>query len=328
MVTITGSTNHELGTPSGHGTDGGRSGHEAIAAALARPLDTSSVVAEPPYPGPGAWTGAPSALLVDGIYWLAYRLRRAAGRGYANVVARSDDGVTFEPVATLHRDGFGAASLERPALALTDDGRWRVYVSCATPNTDHWRVELVEADTPEGLATGTVRTVLPGDDRHAVKDPVILRDERGWHLWASCHPLNDPAHTDRMTTEYASSDDGVHWHWRGRALAGRPGRWDARGVRVTTVLLDHGSAVAFYDGRASAVQNWEECTGVAFGDPRRWGRFTAFDDHPVGQSPDQPGGLRYLSVVILPDGTQRLYFELTRADGAHELRTMLIGARP
>jgi hypothetical protein len=32
-----------------------------------------------------------------------------------------------------------------------------------------------------------------------------------------------------MTTAYATSDDGLTWDWRGTALAGRPGTWDARG---------------------------------------------------------------------------------------------------
>ena len=67
--------------------------------------------------------------------YLAYRLRRPVGqgRGYANVVARSADGVRFTTVATIGKDAFGAESLERPALVVTDDGRWRLYVSVATP---------------------------------------------------------------------------------------------------------------------------------------------------------------------------------------------------
>ncbi|MGO8873928.1 MAG: hypothetical protein ACLQPH_21490 [Acidimicrobiales bacterium] len=106
--------------------------------------DAAQVVVEPPDEGPGYWAGGPSAVLSDdGTFWLAYRLRRplGTGRGYANVVARSADGVTFETVVVLDRESFDCASLERPALVALPDGSWRLYVSCATPGTDHWRVE-------------------------------------------------------------------------------------------------------------------------------------------------------------------------------------------
>ena len=284
----------------------------------------AEVVLEPDDPRPGSWAGGPSAQLVDGVWWLAYRLRRpiGEGRGFANVVARSDDGVHFEPVVGVGKDAFGAESLERPALVHTPDGRWRLYVSCATPGTKHWRVDLVEADTVAGLATATPWTVLPGSDAVAVKDPVLRHDGRQWHLWASVHPLDDPEATDRMTTEHATSPDGVQWTWRGTALAGTPGSWDARGVRFATVVLDGDRSWALYDGRATAEENWEERTGLAISDGN--GAFTAATDGPLLQSPYAPAGLRYADVVVLPDGGARWYYEATRPDGAHELRTVLL----
>jgi hypothetical protein len=294
---------------------------------LSAPFSTSAVsqvVVAPERPGPGSWAGAPSALLHDGLIYLAYRLRRpiGQGRGFANVVARSRDGVRFETIATLGKDAFGAESLERPALAVTGDGTWRAYISAATPSTKHWRVDLVEAATPEGLATAAPRTILPGSAELAVKDPVVVQHEGRWHLWASCHPLDDPAATDRMTSEYASSDDGVAWTWHGTALRGRVGSWDARGTRVTAVRLDRAHPIAYYDGRATAEENWEERTGVAriVG----LGSFEAIGDAPVAMSPYGLGGLRYVSPLQLPDGDTRLYYEVTRADGAHELRTTLV----
>jgi hypothetical protein len=286
--------------------------------------EETAVVVEPPGDEPGSWAGAPSSIVADGWVYLAYRLRLpiGEGRGIANVVARSRDGVSFETVAEVTKDQFGAESLERPALVRTADGRWRLYVSVATPGTKHWRVDLIEAATPAELATATPRTVLPGDDTVGVKDPVLHHDEYGWHLWASVHPLESWDDADRMTTEYATSPDGVHWTWRGTALAPRPGEWDARGVRVSSVRVDGDEITVAYDGRATAAENWEERTGVARGQRQADGAFGELTatEGPVG-SPHPPYGLRYLSLVTLPGGGERIYYEATRADGAHDLRT-------
>ncbi len=283
----------------------------------------ATVVVEPEDPRPGSWAGGPSAQLVEGVWWLAYRLRRPVGegRGFGNVVARSDDGVRFEPVVAVGKDRFGAESLERPALVHTPEGRWRLYVSCATPGTKHWRVDLLEAATVEGLATAEARTVLPGSATEAPKDPVVRRSGGRWHLWASVHPLDDPGATDRMTTEHATSDDGVSWTWHGTALTGTPGTWDARGTRISTVVLDGDRTWALYDGRATAGENWEERTGLAELDGDV---FRAVPGGPHLQSPHAPHGLRYADVVALPGGGARWFYEATRADGAHELRTVVL----
>ncbi len=300
-----------------------------LSAALPLPrLRDSALVVAPPADGAGAWAGAPTAVLVDDIIYLAYRLRRpiGQGRGFRNVVAASADGVRFEQLATLERESFGAESLERPALTVTADGRWRLYISCATPGTKHWRVDLLEASTPAGLSTATARTVLPGSETVAVKDPVLLSTGDRWHLWASVHPLQRWDDADRMTTDYATSPDGVDWTWHGTVLAGRPGQWDARGVRVSCVLADGDRIEAGYDGRATAEQNWEELTGVATGERTAGGRYGPLRtaELPPVRSPYGGGGVRYLSVVPLPDGSSRIYYEVSRPDGAHELRTELV----
>lgn len=287
---------------------------------------SGTVVIPPPDGRPGTWAGAPSAVLRDGVYHLAYRLRRpeGEGRGYANVVARSTDGVAFTPVATIGTERFGAESLERAALVVTPAGRWRLYVSCATPGTEHWRVELIEAATPEELATAPSTTVLSGDAHSAVKDPVVQSHGGLWHLWAAVHPLDDPDATDRMTTRYATSPDGIAWTWQGPALVPSPGRWDSRGVRISSVVDLGDRLVATYDGRSSAAENSEERTGVAVAGTR-FGRFEVVDEAPVAASAERDGGcLRYLHVLALPGGDYRLYYEIARADGAHELRTKLI----
>ncbi len=289
---------------------------------LPRP-DLSEIAVTPPGAGPGYWAGAPSAVLGDDAIYLAYRLRRPVGRGrgYGVTVARSVDGVHFEPLLTIGRELVGTESLERPSLVRTEDGTWRLYLSCATPGTKHWRVELIEAASPAQFDARSIAMVLPGDAKTGVKDPVIRHRNGMWQLWASCHPLADPDEADQMVTDYATSHDGREWTWHGTALMGRPGHWDSRGTRVTAVLHAAGSIIAYYDGRASAAENWEERTGVATGtEPTS---LAAVGDAPVAESPYAGGGLRYLDILPLPDGSHRLYYEMTQPDGSHELRTEL-----
>jgi hypothetical protein len=293
-----------------------------VSALLPRP-DRSVVVVPPPGDGQGYWAGAPSAVESGGLIYLAYRLRRplGQGRGYAVAVARSIDGERFETLLTIGKEELGTESLERPALVLTPQGTWRLYLSCATPGTKHWRVEVIEASDPADFDARRSRVVLPGDSRTGVKDPVIVHHGGGWHLWASCHPLADADQADQMVTEYATSADGLDWTWHGTALGRREGEWDARGVRVSAVHFAADGIVAYYDGRASAAENYEERTGVATGTSPT--ALAAFGSAPPAESPHDAGGLRYLEILPTADGRYRLYYEMTRADGAHELRAEL-----
>jgi hypothetical protein len=286
------------------------------------PQPARSVVAvAAPGTGWGTWAGAPSAALGDHEVYLAYRMRHpeGRGRGYAVVVARSADGERFETLLTIAREEIGAESLERPALVAVPGGGWRLYLSCATPGTKHWRVEMLEADHPGAFDARHSRVVLPGDEKTAVKDPVIVHDGDRWHLWAAVHPLADPDETDQMATDYACSADGLAWTWQATALSPRPGEWDARGARVTAVRMAPGQVFAYYDGRATAAQNFEERTGVATGT----GPEELAAHGPIAQSPYGNGGLRYLCILRLGGSRERFYYEMTRADGSHELRTEL-----
>ena len=279
---------------------------------------------EPPGSGAGYWAGAPSAVVVDGVTWLAYRLRRPVGegRGYAVVVARSDNGVGFETVAVLEKEDLGAESLERPAIVALPDGTWRLYVSGATPGTLHWWVDAIDATDPASFAPQRRRSSMPGDATTAMKDPVVMRAADGWHLWVCCHPLPDPDRADQMVSRYATSADGLTWQWEGVALAGRPGRWDQRGARITSVVRSDDRWIAYYDGRATAAENYEERTGIAVGHGPE--RFTARGDVPAAVSADGSGALRYVSVVSLDGDGHRLYYEASRADGSHDLRTEVV----
>jgi hypothetical protein len=276
------------------------------------PSGPGAVVVPAPAAGPQNWAGAPSAAYdEDGSIVLAYRMRWADGPTDANVVARSIDGEHFETVVTLDKERWGAAMVERPALVRLEGG-WRLYVCCATPNSKHWWIGLLEADTLEGLADAAVRPVFSGDETVGCKDPVIQRRDGLWHAWICCHPLEVENEEDRMTTGHATSVDGLEWDWQGTVLAGRPGKWDARGARLTAVLPDGRAA---YDGRATQEENWFEQIGIA--EPHG-GRLT-----PSGEALFDA---RYLEVLPLSGGGYRLYYEARLPDESHELRTETVGA--
>lgn len=284
--------------------------------------DDARVVVPAPGAGPGNWAGAASAVLVDGVVWLTWRVRRPLtdGRGVAVQVARSEDGETFEVVAEVVREAFGAESFERPVLLPVPGVGWRLYLSCATPGSKHWWVDSLTAETVEDLPFGERAVVLAGDDRVAVKDPVIAPAAGGgWDMWLCCHPLTESGHEDRMTTRHLASPDGLAWTDRGEVLAGRPGAWDARGARVTTVVA-HDPLVVLYDGRPDAASNWFETTGLA-----RWDGTRLVPDDTVGPiaSPHSDGAFRYAAAVPLPDGRTRFYVEAARPDGAHDLVTLV-----
>ncbi|MGA3215706.1 MAG: hypothetical protein ABSD97_08465 [Acidimicrobiales bacterium] len=271
---------------------------------------TPNVIVPAPAGGAGNWAGAPSSALDrQGGIVLAYRLRLAASRGVSNVIARSSDGESFTTLATIDRERFGAVSLERPAIVLTENGRWRLYVSCALPGKA-WRVDMLEADDPAALGQVSPRTVFPGDDSTGMKDPVIRHSGGKWHAWVCCHPLGDPGEEDRMRTAYLTGNDGIHWDFVTTALEGRAGCWDARGTRVTAVLSN---GWATYDGRATKEENFSEHTGIARPAPPT-GRLVAEEDEPVSNA-------RYLDILELPGGGCHLFYEAPLKDGSHELRS-------
>jgi len=285
----------------------------------------ATVVVQPPGQGNGFWAGGPSVVHDDGVFYLAYRLRRPVdrGRGYANVVARSTDGIHFDTVATLSAETFRCASLERPALIRRPDGGWRIYVSCSTFGSKHWWVEAVDT-APGGditeLSDGVRTVVLPGDATSAWKDVVVARDGDRWRMWACEHLLDrGDDEADRMRSVFLTSSDGLSWTRQRVALAPTPGSWDARGARITSAWEADGSWLASYDGRASAAENWFERTGFAIGATPD--EFTA-----VAGPVDRDGTtLRYVTIARLQTGL-RVYFEAQRPDGANDLRTVFVPA--
>jgi hypothetical protein len=261
--------------------------------------------------GTGNWIGAASAFIHGDNIYLAYRDRHPVdmGRGNRAFVARSpiDDGIHFETLCIIDKEDMDAESLERPALDVTPEGDWDLYLSCATFNSKHWRIERLRASRPEDFSAKTRETVFPGSASFGIKDPVLLRDP-DLHIWATLHPLTEgDDNADQMISVDAFSCQTV--------MAPEAGTWYSRGTRITAVAGEY----AYFDGRASAAQNFEERTGIA-----RWNGSRYVPEAGPASSPYGGGALRYVSAVVLPGGALRLYFESATEYGSHELRTELI----
>ena len=260
--------------------------------------------------GTGNWIGAASALIHGDYIYLAYRDRHPVdmGRGNRAYVARSpiENGIHFDTLCAIDKEDMDAESLERPALDVTPEGDWDLYLSCATFHSKHWRIEKLRAGHPEDFSATTRETVFPGSKAFGIKDPVLVRGQ-DLRIWATLHPLTEgDENADQMISVDAFSGESV--------MVPERGTWYSRGTRLTAVLGEH----AYFDGRASAAENFEERTGIA-----RWNGSRFVAEAGPASSPFGGGALRYVSVITLPDGRQRLYYECATKYGSHELRTEL-----
>jgi hypothetical protein len=102
--------------------------------------------------------------------------------------------------------------------------------------------------------------------------------------------------------------------WDNSQPVTKPGTWYGRGTRITAVMGEH----AYFDGRASAAENFEERTGIA-----KWNGSRYVAVAGPASSPFGGGALRYVSSITLPNGELRLYYESATKYGSHELRTEL-----
>lgn len=302
--------------------------------------DQGTPVVQPPGSGQGWWAGAPGVLWTGDRYYLSYRIRRPQPqRGGITQIAVSADGVRFDPIWTADKADFTTSSIERSSLALTDDGVWRLYVSYVDGDDGRWRIDLMEARSPDAFDPSARRPVLTaaGIGAEGVKDPWVSRLGDGWCMIASYAPAPavldvDPARLHatkdvyntgltKSLTGLATSDDGVDWRWDGSILQPRADGWDAYASRLNSIVGTADGWLGYYDGSASVAENYEErCGTVRSDDLRHWHRV---GDGPTVGAASGPGSVRYLDSVQTSEWI-RFYYEYTRHDGSHELRTHLV----
>lgn len=301
------------------------------------------VVLEPEKSGSGNWIGCPGVLYEPDKerFLMTYRQRRPRGnpateRGWRCAVAASDDGIHFKDLWAVEKSELGSPSMERFCILPDMDGGYQLYLSYVDPADNRWRIDVVEAESPEGFDVKTAEPVLTAASTgtEGVKDPYAMRVGPAVYLFASfasaetlaggrreqAHATADIYNTGATThpTGLALGLAARSFAWQGSIL-GVGSDWDRYQARLNSVApLPGGAWVGFYDGSAGAHENYEERCGLAISyDLRHWNRLTA--GGPWVVSPHGTGSLRYLDAVPVGDELW-LYYEYARADGAHELR--------
>jgi len=297
-------------------------------------------IIKPPSKGRGYWAGAPSAMFDDdtGDFYLYYRLRKPRPiRGGEIRIDRSPDGVKFKTVWKATREDFRSKSIEKSCLLKCPDGKFRLYVSYVDPKDQRWRVDMLEANSPEKFDPAKRVKILTAADikEEGVKDPAVYVIGGTFFMFLSyarkpkriskekkkrMHATADVYNTGliKSSSGLAISTDGVAFGWVGDIFSPRDEGWDSYASRIGAIVYIPPVYTAFYDGSAHVKENYEERTGIAVSlDLPNFFRLTS--DGPILTSPHGSGCLRYIDVFNL-DGELWYYYEYARADGSHELR--------
>jgi hypothetical protein len=298
-----------------------------------------AVIREPVGSGPGYWVGAPGAYFAadENAWYLTYRLRRPRGvqpdRGGEARIARSTDLTHWKDIWAVTKDRYDSPSIERSCIHKGRDGHWRYFTSYVDPADGRWCTAVLKGNSVETLdpAKRSVIFTAASLDLEGVKDPWIIEIDGVYHLFLSIavrtpttqegsHATLDIFNTGecKSATGLATSGDLDHWEWQGVIFAPTGSGWDRYCRRINSVIQWKGRYLAFYDGSASHLENYEEKTGFAVSDDlRSWQCVTP--NGPALTSRHGSTSLRYIDARIV-EGQTHFFYETARADGAHEMR--------
>lgn len=307
-------------------------------------LAGGSIIREPAGFENGYWTGAPGVYYApdERAWYLTYRIRRPRGvapdRGGEARIARSTDLKTWEDLWSVTKDQFSSASIERCAIRRASNGRWLYFVSYVDPADGRWCVSVLEAAEIRRLDPANVRPLFKAKTLglEGIKDPWVFEDRGVFVMILSVaqpttktgqqsHSTLDIFNTGECVsaTALATSRDLNRWEWQGVVFAPVTSGWDAYCRRINCILPFRGKYVAFYDGSASHLENYEEKTGLTVStDLRHWRSSTL--EGPLFTSPNASRSLRYMDAQIGGEDVF-LFYEFAREDGAHDLRFLKAG---
>ena len=307
---------------------------------IERELLEGAIIREPLGDEKGYWVGAPGWCWdeADQAAYLTYRIRRPRGvepdRGGESRIARTTDFESFEDVWSVRKSQYDSASIEKSTLKRGPDGQWRYFTSYVTPEDGRWCTTINRANTVEALDPASTKRLFTATEfgLEGVKDPWLMEVDGVYYLFLSvaksASTTGDKSHDSLdifntgecvSATALATSTDLDQWDWQGIVLEPEGDTaWDKYCRRINSVLPLNGRYYAFYDGSAGHHENYEEKTGLAVSDDlKSWEVLSP--DGPVVLSPHASGSLRYIDAQRMGDEIVFIH-ELTRANGAHEMR--------
>lgn len=303
-------------------------------------LADSKVVIEPTGNEKGYWVGA-SGLAYDDeskTYFLVYRVREPRPvRGGICRIAESKDGIHFTTILEIKKEELASDSIEKSAILKHSDGSWSLYISYVDPEDKRWKIDHAKAQHPSEFQISDLKPILTAasTNTEGVKDPFAFYLDNKVYLLVSyatglatpsdgekhdMHATGDIYNTGltKSCSGLAVSKDGENFEWLGDVFSPTDSGWDQYASRLNSFIYRAPFYLGLYDGSAKVEENYEERTGLAVSlNLTDWHRLTP--DGPHIESPHQTGSIRYMYPIDHGDHVM-LYYEFTRADGAHEIR--------
>jgi len=137
---------------------------------------TAEVLEHPPGTGPGHWVGACGGFSDGDTSYLVFRRRWPRPRRGGELLVARGVGERFETIWRATREDFGSPSIERCAI-LRVGRTWRLFVSYVDGVDGRWRIDVIEASSPDSFDPAARRPALDADMAKtiAVKDPWLRR---------------------------------------------------------------------------------------------------------------------------------------------------------
>lgn len=290
------------------------------------------VILEPDKNTPEWWAGAPSVVRDDkGVFWLACRMRTADAprglRGYEIRILKSEDGIHFNKIHSIHRKDIPIPGFERPALLIdSKTKKFKLYI-CGPWQKGPWCIiKFDDVKDLTGIDLSSAKPVIQAPVKKyprdvsvkEYKDPFIIYAENKYH----CYVTGYIRRNERIF--HFTSHDGEKWQPVGdvnQPVMDLEG-WHNFFIRPASVLplgigylfIYEGSSTQWYDPVYNVVTGF----GFTF-DLHNITDLTKTSPLAVSTTPGDFSTFRYSHWLWVEDEIW-IYAEVARENNSNEIR--------